>query len=78
MGGQEQGIVNKTEETIWKLEVVKEALKCKVVNTNQPVQWLGMIELLHDCIHQLGGTCGAAHCDGADEEILTRFIDHCT
>jgi hypothetical protein len=66
------------DDALWKLDVLRNALKRKSVSTDNQLQWLGMVELLHDCIHKLHGDCGTPHCDGADQEVLTRFIDHCT
>ncbi len=57
---------------------MRNALKRKQVSIDNPTEWLGTLELLHDCIHHLGGNCGAAVCDGANQEILGEFVDRLT
>jgi len=69
---------SKKDDAIWNLAVLRDALKRKSVTTEEPVQWLGMCELLHDTLHKLDADCGDPNCEGADEEMYTRFVDHCT
>ncbi len=70
--------MTKIEDAAWNLQVLRDALKRKSVSTENQLQWLGMCELLHDTLHKLGEDCGDPNCEGADGEIYTRFIDHCT
>jgi hypothetical protein len=53
---------SKKDDAIWNLAVLRDALKRKSVSTEQPVQWLGMCELLHDTLHKLDANCGDPHC----------------
>lgn len=70
--------MNCKDDALWNLEVLRSSLKRRNISTENQMQWLGMCELLHDTIHKLKGDCGDPVCDGADEEVLSRFIDHCT
>jgi len=70
--------MNGKEKALWNIELFRDALKRQIVTTESKVQWLGMCELMHDTIHELGGNCGDSSCDGADIDILSRFVDRCT
>lgn len=73
------------EDITWKLRCMRDHLK-KVIGHNvnkeialQPIEALGMCEMLHETIHRLDPSgCGLDGCEGVDDEVLTRFIDWIT
>lgn len=68
----------KIDDALWNLDVLRSSLKRRNISTENQMQWLGMCELLHDTIHKLNGNCGDPNCTGLDDDVSSRFVDHCT
>lgn len=66
------------DAAIWNLQVLRDALKRDMVQTEKPMHRLGLLELVHDTLHKLDVDCGDPTCDGPDIDVLSRFVDHCT